>query len=278
MNRAPLVLDIRDLWPAAAVSLGQISSNAALRFSESVEQWLYREAATVTTVTRPFCEHIDCYRPDGPRSVLIPNGTLDFFLEDADRSARGLLGVSDDDFLVTFAGMHGIAQGLPAVLDSAQFLNGRAHLAFVGDGPMKEQLVGDAARRGLDNVSFHDQVPLEQMPAIFAASDALLVPLSAHPTFSQFVPSKMIDSMASGRPVLLSAAGESARILRTAGAGIAIPPENPPALAEAVTWLETNPDEAREMGRRGRRFARKRMRSIQAERLEHVLLDVTRNR
>jgi glycosyltransferase involved in cell wall biosynthesis len=278
LNRAPLVMDVRDLWPAAAVSLGQISSNVALRFSELVERWLYREAAAVTTVTRPFCGHIDGYRPNGPRSVLIPNGTLDLFLADLDRSARGRLGVSEDDFLVTFAGMHGIAQGLPAVLDSAALLNGNAHLAFVGDGPMKDRLVSDARERNLVNVSFHQQVPLEEMPAILAASDVLLVPLASHPTFTQFVPSKMIDSMASGRPVVLSASGESARILQSARAGLAIPPEDPAALAEAVHWLANNREEAREMGERGREFARKRMRSIQSERLEQVLLDVTGKR
>ena len=274
LNRAPLVLDVRDLWPAAAVSLGQISNSVALRFSETVERWLYREAATVTTVTRPFCRHIDPYRRGGPRSVLIPNGTLDLFFADADRSAREWLGVPEEDFLVTFAGMHGIAQGLPAVLDSAADLNGNAHLAFVGDGPVKEQLVADAARRGLENVSFHGQVPLEQMPGIFAASDALLVPLSAHPIFSQFVPSKMIDAMAAERPVVLSATGESARILEHASAGIAVPPEDPAALARAIGWLDDHREEARAMGSRGRRFARTRLRSAQAERLERVLLDV----
>jgi len=160
------------------------------------------------------------------------------------------------------------------VLDSAADLNGNAHLAFVGDGPVKEQLVADAARRGLENVSFHGQVPLEQMPGIFAASDALLVPLSAHPIFSQFVPSKMIDAMAAERPVVLSATGESARILEHASAGIAVPPEDPAALARAIGWLDDHREEARAMGSRGRRFARTRLRSAQAERLERVLLDV----
>lgn len=274
LNRAPLVLDVRDLWPAAAVSLGQISSRVALRFSEAVERALYREASAVTTVTRPFCDHIDRFRPDGSRSILIPNGTLDLFFAEGDDSGRRMLGVSDEEFLVTFAGMHGIAQGLPSVLDAAARLNGTARIAFVGDGPLKEQLVGTATARRQDNVSFHPQVPLERVPAILAASDALLVPLSAHPTFTQFVPSKMIDAMAVGRPVLLSAAGESARILERAGAGIAVEPENPGELARAVAWLAENRAEAREMGERGRSYARKRLRSTQAERLEQVLYDI----
>jgi glycosyltransferase involved in cell wall biosynthesis len=274
MNRAPLILDVRDLWPAAAVSLGQISSKLALRFSESVEHALYREASAVTTVTRPFCEHIDQDRSKRSGAILIPNGTLDLFFAEAGETGRRELGVPDDAFLVTFAGMHGIAQGLLSVLDAADRLNSDARIVFVGDGPLKEQLVGSAESRGLDNVSFHPQVPLEQVPSILAASDALLVPLSSHPTFTQFVPSKMIDSMAAGRPVILSAAGESARILERARAGIAVAPEDSAALARAIAWLADHREEGAAMGARGREFARTRLRSVQSERLEQVLLDV----
>ena len=103
--------------------------------------------------------------------------------------------------------------------------------------------------------------------------DALLVPLSGHPTFEQFVPSKLIDFMAAGRPVVLSAAGEAARILDRAGGGVVVPPEDPAALAAAVRWLAEHPSEAKEMGERGRAFALRRLRSTQAERLEQVLFD-----
>ena len=98
-------------------------------------------------------------------------------------------------------------------------------------------------------------MPLDEIPPILAASDALLVPLSGHPTFEQFVPSKMVDFMATGKPVILSAAGESARILERAGAGVVVPPESPDALAEAIRWLAEHPAEAAAMGRRGREFA-----------------------
>jgi glycosyltransferase involved in cell wall biosynthesis len=276
LNRAPFVLDVRDLWPAAAVSLGQISNKVALRFAEHLEHWLYREAAAVTTVTRPFCDHIDSFRSEGSGSVLLPNGTLDHFFVDSGGAGRRELGVPADRFLVTFAGMHGIAQGLPSVLDSAERLNGGTQIAFVGDGPLKEQLITSAQSRGIDNVSFHPQVSLERIPAILSASDALLVPLSGHPTFRQFVPSKMIDCMATGRPVILSAVGESVRLLKRAQAGIAVAPEDPVALADAIAWLRDHPEEGRRMGERGRQFARLRLRSVQAERLEQVLFDVVR--
>jgi glycosyltransferase involved in cell wall biosynthesis len=276
LTGAPLVLDVRDLWPAAAVSLNQISTGLTLRAAETLERTLYRKAAAVVAVTQPFTEHIDRLRGRGPATALIPNGTLELFFEQNGAVPRETLGGRDGKLLITFAGTHGIAQALPSVLDAAALVEDVADIAFVGDGPLKEHLMELASERGLRNVHFHPQLPLEEIPPILAASDALLVPLSAHPTFADFVPSKMIDYMAAGRPVILAAAGESARLLADAGAGYAVAPEDAEALAGAIRRLAEHPDDGAAMGERGRIFAAKRLRSVQAERLEQILLDVTR--
>jgi glycosyltransferase involved in cell wall biosynthesis len=275
LSRAPFVLDVRDLWPAAAVSLNQIPSQKAIRVAGELERVLYREAAIVTAVTRPFCDHIDAIRGRGPKTVLLPNGTLDLFFEDVDAaSAREQLRAPDGKTLVTFAGTLGIAQALPSVLDAAGLTGDEIRWALVGDGPMRDRLLTLAERRKLTNVHLHPQVTLEDVPPLLAASDALLVTLAAHPTFADFVPSKLIDFMAAGKPVLLAAAGEPARLLEAAGGGIAVAPEDPQALADAARWLAAHPREAAKMGTRGRAFARSRLRSVQAARLEQVLLDV----
>lgn len=273
LNDAPFVLDVRDLWPAAATSLMQISPGWETSVAEVIERRLYRAAAVTTAVTRPFCEHIDALRNDGPPTVLLPNGTIPQFFAGGENGARARLGLPDGRFLVTFAGTLGIAQALPSVIEGAQLVEEFAEFLLVGDGPMKAILVDRARELGVRNVRFHDQVPLEDVTPILSASDALLVPLSAHPTFEQFVPSKLIDFMAVGRPVVLTAAGEAARILDRARAGIAVPPESPDELAQALRWLAEHPREAAAMGERGRAFARKRLRSSQAERLEQVLFD-----
>jgi colanic acid biosynthesis glycosyl transferase WcaI len=237
---------------------------------------LYRQAAGVTAVTRPFCEHIDRLRGRAPKSVLLPNGTLELFFDvdgDGTREAiRRRLGAIDR-FLVTFAGTLGIAQALPKVLDAAADAHDLA-FAFVGEGPLRDSLVRSAQARGLRNVSFHEQVAVEDVPPFLAASDALLVTLSAHPTFSDFVPSKILDFLAVGRPLIVSAGGEAVRLLERSGGGLVVPPENPEELVRAARWLAAHPDRAAEMGRRGREFASRRLRLRQAERLERLLVDL----
>ena len=275
LNRAPFVLDVRDLWPAAAVSLDQIPSKAAIGASEVLERMLYRQATVVAAVTQPFCEHIDAIRGREPRTVLLPNGTLELFFVTADPGdARERLGARNSQALVTFAGTLGIAQALPSVLDAARLSGDDIRWALVGDGPSRELLLHGANKRALRNLEFHPQVPLEEMPQLLAASDVLLVTLAAHATFADFVPSKLIDFMASGKPVLLAAAGESARLLEAAGAGIAVAPEDPQALTDAARWLIDHPQEAAAMGARGRAFARNRLRGVQAARLEALVVEL----
>jgi glycosyltransferase involved in cell wall biosynthesis len=279
MNRAPFVLDVRDLWPAAAVSLEQISGNAAAVGGRALERWLYREASAVTTVTRPFAAHIDRIRGKGPATALVANGTLEQFfdIDEQEPALRESLGGNGSGrLLVTFAGTHGIAQALPSVIDAAALARDVADFAFVGEGPVKAQLVERTRELGLANVRFLPQVPLASIGPVLEASDALLVTLSAHPTFADFVPSKMIDFMATGKPVLLAAHGEAARILDIAGGGVVVAPEDPQALADAVRGLSAEPQRAAELGASGREFARRRLRTIQAERMEQILLDVTR--
>ena len=246
LNRAPFVLDVRDLWPAAAVSLNQIPSARAVQVGEQLERLLYRQAAAVVAVTAPFCAHIDAIRGRPPATSLVPNGTLDlFFAVGSDASARAQLGVQPDRYLVMFAGTLGIAPAWPSVLDAAELTGDEVHFALVGDGPVRDTLAQRAAARGQANVHFHSQVPLQEVAPLLAASDALLVPLSSHATFADFVPSKLIDFMATGRPVILSAAGEAAALVDGVGGGLVVPPEDPRALADGIRRLAANPDLAK---------------------------------
>jgi glycosyltransferase involved in cell wall biosynthesis len=278
MTGAPFVLDVRDLWPAAATSLLQISPGWETRVAEAIERRLYRSAARVTAVTESFCKHIDRIRGGDERTLFLPNGTIERFFVDADNGHRDRLGVPEDRFLVTFAGTLGIAQALPTAIEAAERVDGDIAFAFVGDGPMKDSVASLARSKGLGNVAFHPQRSMESIPAVLAGADALLVTLSSHPTFEQFVPSKMIDFMAVGKPVVLAAAGEAAELMRRAGAGVVVPPEDPDALADAVRWLAAHPDEASEMGARGRLFAGDRLRSAQAARLEELLIELVAER
>lgn len=274
---AKFVLDIRDIWPAAAVALGELRSPLTLKWAGWLERRLYRAADCITAVTRGFCAHIATVGADASKIRWLPNGTVEglFTPERSEAGLKAQLGL-EGRFVVTFAGTHGIAQGLPAVLDAAKRLAGEpVTFLFIGDGPVKSALVERARAEGLDNVVFHPQVPLTRIPPYLNLSDALLVPLRNDPVFSSFIPSKLFDSMACAKPVILMVDGEARSLLDQARAGLYVAAEDAGALADAVRWLRAHPEESREFGERGRKFVLENFtRSRQVEELEKLLTGV----
>jgi glycosyltransferase involved in cell wall biosynthesis len=266
IRRIPLVVDVRDLWPAAAEALGELSNPRIIRALERAERWLYRRAAAVTATTRPFCEHIDCVA-GRPLCTHVPNGALDELIALPNRPPPG-----GNGFTVGYAGNLGIAQGLGIVLDAAEMLRDEpVRFVLVGDGPLGAELREQRVARGLDNVEIRPSVPLSEVGAFLQDSDALLVPLRDHPLLSSFIPSKLYDAMAVGRPAIVAAKGEASTLAEDTGAGIVVSPEDGAGLAEAVRALASDPVMVASLGAAGRRAAPGLARSRQLERLEALL-------
>ena len=96
------------------------------------------------------------------------------------------------------------------------------------------------------------------------------MPLRDIALFDTFIPSKMFEIMAMGRPIIGSVRGESADILKQSGCALVVPPEDSKVIAESVLELYNNRDRGQEMGKKGRRFvvANYSRRSLAASYLE----------
>jgi glycosyltransferase involved in cell wall biosynthesis len=96
------------------------------------------------------------------------------------------------------------------------------------------------------------------MPELYAEADVAAVLLRDRPIFAGALPTKLIEAMAAGRAIVLSARGESAELVEETGSGVVVPPEDPHALAAALAELGRAPDRLREMGLAGRKAAEAR--------------------
>ena len=161
-------------------------------------------------------------------------------------------------FVVSFAGIMGLSQDLETVLKTAYLLKDYRKIVFllVGDGVEKAGLMARARQENLDNVVFLPMQPKEKYPEVLAASDLCLATLRGE-VQTPVVPSKILNIMAAGRPVLacMSLQGDAPRLIDKAGCGICLPPGNAAALAEAVLRFYRDPDLGKQMGADGRRYA-----------------------
>lgn len=283
LKGAAFLMDVRDLWPRAALALKELTNPGLYALAEWVEHKLYRKAARITATTEAFCQDIRDRVPEvGERLVHVPNGTLDDIFSPArgDAGLRDRLGMGDK-FVVTYAGLFGIAQDLSTVLAAAERLNDNPSIEFllIGEGPEKEKLMSESKRRSLNRLRFLAQVPLHESAHYLNASDALLVPLAPDPIFDMFVPSKLYDALACAKPVILSVNGEARAILERAGAGVFVEPGNPDALAATILQMSKTPDQARAMGARGREFVRRYyLRTVQSRRFSEIVAESAAHR
>jgi glycosyltransferase involved in cell wall biosynthesis len=169
------------------------------------------------------------------------------------RSEYGL----QDKFVASYIGTMGNAHGLETLLNAAttlQIRNPQVMFLLVGEGAEKAAIKAAAQSRGLENAKFIDQQPRERIPSFILASDTCLVLLKKTRVFETVIPTKMLEFMSCGRPVILGVAGQARQILEAAGVGLAIEPESSEALADAIQHLYENPRLASSMGQQGREY------------------------
>jgi len=275
LKRCPYVMDVRDIWPAVGVVLGEIRGPAVIRAAEQLERFLYRNASAITCVTRSFVEDVVSKGANPHNVYFLPNGTIPeiFTPKYVDGGLRRRLGL-EGKFVIGFCGNHGVAQGLPEVLEAACLLkeDERFFFLFVGEGPVKPRLLEMKERHGLRNVLLLPQVPITEITPFINVADVMLVPLKRDGIFTAFIPSKMFDFMACGKAIILTVDGEARSILEEAGAGVYVKPDNPQALVSAILNMAERPDALDNMGRRGREYVLQHyVRDQQAKRLEEIL-------
>lgn len=159
--------------------------------------------------------------------------------------------------IAVYAGLHGLAQGLDQVLQAAELLRNETGLriVFVGDGPLKHELVQQAQRSELQNVRFLASKPHAEIPDLLASADFCIVPLGL--TLPGAVPSKLYEAMSAGRPVLLMVCGEAAEIVQANNCGLVVNPGDVQGLADAILILKRDAALRLKLGNNGRQAVEK---------------------
>ena len=256
LRRCPLVLDIRDLWPEVAVEAGEFAPDGLVtRLAQRLARFLYRHADHITPVTENKRKKLLAVGVPIGKTAVVTNGVdLDYVAAAKPGDKRAELGL-EDKFVILYAGLIGIAQGVEIAIHAANCLRDdeTIHFVIVGDGPRRDSLRQQVESLGLKNVTLIPRQPRAEIPLFLRTADVALVPLVSS-NLDDAVPSKLLEAWAYGRPVILAAGGEAATIVQHSAGGLVVSPEEPDNLTDAILALKNDPDQLAQYAQNGRAY------------------------
>ena len=257
LRRCPLVFNIQDVFPDAAVETGAISNRTIIAAASRLERLSYLAADAVTVLSDDLRDNVvaklQAARGDraGDTVHVIPNFVDTDAIVPADRSTpyRVELGLGDGP-VVLYAGNVGFSQSLDLMLAAARQL---PEVTFLINGNGAARTPLENAAIDIANLRFADYIEPSRLSELLATGDIHVVPLRRG-LGRVSVPSKTYSIMAAGRPVVAAIDPDTAvpRILAESGGGIAVPPDDAPAFVEAIRLLVEDPDRGTRLGALGR--------------------------
>jgi glycosyltransferase involved in cell wall biosynthesis len=271
----PWLLEVRDVWPESAVSVGWLRrESAAYRLLEGFARAATSRALRVVVPTpglEPFV------RAHGAADVQTLTGVVVPAARDAGRrrAVRDRLGIGDRDVVFLYLGAVGVANGLDVLVEAVERLpsSATARVVVAGDGSGRRRLEEAVAARDLRRLTLLPPVSHDEAADLLAAADAGLHLLRPDPVFASALPTKALDYLGARLPFVTTVPGLPSEVaLASGGAAVSSAAE---LAQELERWTAAGPDELRERGEEALRYGLERF-DLQsaADRLEVLLEEV----
>lgn len=253
----PLVVNLHDLYPRTAIELGRLRSPILIGIAERIEKFIYDRTDTFVIPAPESARYLTDERRVPADRIRLCYNWVDFntaVLGDGDafRRANAVQG----KFIVTYAGLVGVAQDLSAVVDAAKRASEYEEILFLIIGEGSELGRWKSKADGLASIRFLPTLPRGEYHEALLGSDVCLLALSAD-LHSPAIPGKLQSIMAAAKPTLavIPAGSAAARMVEQAACGLVTPPGDGAALLAAVLRLKSDPGLRVALGSAGRRYA-----------------------
>ncbi|NJK50584.1 glycosyltransferase family 4 protein [Candidatus Gracilibacteria bacterium] len=260
--RTPIVLNLQDILPDAAVHVGLIRSEKMIRVFQWLEKFAYKTAKKISVIADGFTRNLLDKSVPLEKIVEIPNWVNIDFIKPLSKENNyfRIENQLEGKFVVMYSGNIALTQPLEVLIDAAVQLQHIRDIAvvIVGKKEALARLERYCQEKGVRNVILRPFQPREKLPEMLAAADVGMV-MQKNNVISFNMPSKIQVLLASGRAIIASvpATGTAARAIETSGGGIVVSPEDPNAIAQAILELYSNPEQIKILGERGRQYAQK---------------------
>lgn len=259
ISHATSWLHIQDYEVEAAFATGLLKgSSRAGRVALAFENFILKRFDKVSSISGPMMAKLAQKGIPADRQYELRNWADLSQVRPLDGPSplKAELGITEPH-VVLYSGNIANKQGLEIIPAAARILAHRSDLTFVisGAGSYLEELKRLSA--GLSNIRFYPLQPRDRLGDLVGMADIHLLPQMAGAA-DLVLPSKLTNMLASGRPVIATAAPGTALAEEVAGCGAVTEPGNATALAASIKTLLDDPDLRQRYGAAARQRALQR--------------------
>ena len=246
------VVIVHDIQSGLASGTGRVVNGLATRILQALEAWALNRADHIAVLSTQMGQELVNIGVDAAKVVVVPIWLRDDLWRDA---------IFSEDLpslpTATYSGSVGSKQGLERLVDVGRRMStaGLEHRIVIrGEGPAAATLRDRAKHDGV-KLDFEDLVPQAELPIALTRTWVHVLP--QRPGTSNFsVPSKVLNILASGRPLVVETDKNSPLddLAKDCPAVIATRAGDASDFEDAVSALLADKEECLRLGRIGRQY------------------------
>lgn len=253
LKRKPLWFYVQDIQPDAAIRLGMLKNKPLLYALKFIEKFIYRFSTKVLVLCEEMADNISEKGVPSEKLEVVPLAVdtkefKDYRNRDPKTSEFRKKHNLKEKFLVVYSGNLGVKQEPQILVETAELLNEQkdVFIALVGDGAQRESVRELISQKKLKNVELYPLVERADFADLLSSADILVCTMREEVS-SFSVPSKVYSYLAAQKPVIVSAAKESAAagLIIKNDLGYLIEPGSASAIAQCIKAIKLNIAEAR---------------------------------
>ena len=264
-TRAPLVFEVRDLWPAIPIAMGIISDPLSRMAARWLERFAYRTADRIIALSPGMADGVSATGVHNQEIVVIPNACdLELFGSPQGSADEHGADVWASKFanrtMCLYAGTIGRVNGLSYIVDiAAESRSIAPEILFliVGDGKEAGLVRRQAEDCGVLNRTLYLQEPLPKrsVASLFEACSVALSVVIDLPEMWHNSANKFFDALAAGRPVAINYGGWQADLVARHDLGLVLPVKSPREAAHMLADFVADREAVSRCGSNARRLA-----------------------
>jgi glycosyltransferase involved in cell wall biosynthesis len=256
--KAPLIVDVRDLWPESLLGVGVFTNKAILNIAYTIERKLYHAADKMVVNSEGFIPYIENKGIAKENIFFIPNSLTEVELQTSALKEHE----KEENITVIYTGNVGLAQDVQTLIDLAERFkpNEKVHFKIIGYGIKRQRILQLIKDKRLHNIELIQVKSRKETLLEVSKSDIAYVGLINKEVFETVLPGKIIDYMCMRKPIIGNLNGYSKQVIQDAGCGFVSDDHEIDELSKSMEMLINNPHLRKKLGNNGYEYAKVNLR------------------